>query len=91
MGAKGAVSILYRGESDVQRYEEEYIDKFSNPFPAAVRGRVEGGNGGEVIEVRKGLPWGGRGYGKGATSFIINKFCFTNIKHAPFHFYLLFK
>ena len=39
MGAKGAVSILYRGKSDVTSYEQEYIDKFSNPFPAAVRGK----------------------------------------------------
>merc|ERR1712002_132868 len=41
MGAKGAVSILYRGKSDVTKYENEYIDKFSNPFPAAVRGFVD--------------------------------------------------
>ena len=40
MGAKGAVSILYRGKSDVTQYENEYIDKFSNPFPAAVRGKL---------------------------------------------------
>lgn len=39
MGAKGAVSILYRGQKDVEKYEQEYIDKFSNPFPAAVRGQ----------------------------------------------------
>ncbi|ROT73579.1 carboxyl transferase domain protein [Penaeus vannamei] len=41
MGAKGAVSILYRGQSDVAKYEKEYIDKFGNPFPAAVRGFVD--------------------------------------------------
>ncbi|KAF2345667.1 Acetyl-CoA carboxylase [Trinorchestia longiramus] len=40
MGAKGAVSILYRDQADVQKYEEEYIKKFSNPFPAAVRGET---------------------------------------------------
>lgn len=40
MGAKGAVSILYRGQSDVAKYEKEYIDKFGNPFPAAVRGML---------------------------------------------------
>lgn len=38
MGAKGAVSILYRGKPDVQKYEAEYIEKFGNPFSAAVRG-----------------------------------------------------
>ena len=47
MGAKGAVSILYRGQKDVQRYEEEYVDKFGNPFPAAVRGFVD-----DIIEPR---------------------------------------
>jgi propionyl-CoA carboxylase beta chain len=38
MGAKGAVSILYRGKSDTDKYEREYIEKFGNPFSAAVRG-----------------------------------------------------
>lgn len=38
MGAKGAVSILYRGEKDVARIEQDYMEKFGNPFPAAVRG-----------------------------------------------------
>jgi propionyl-CoA carboxylase beta chain len=47
MGAKGAVSILYRGKSNVEQYEEEYIRKFGNPFPAAVRGFVD-----DVIEPR---------------------------------------
>ncbi|VDM50689.1 unnamed protein product, partial [Toxocara canis] len=42
MGAKGAVSILYRGDKKNQeKHEEEYIDLFSNPFPAAVRGFVD--------------------------------------------------
>ncbi|XGW35238.1 hypothetical protein V3C99_018898, partial [Haemonchus contortus] len=41
MGAKGAVSILFRGDKDVAKREEEYIDLFSNPFPAAVRGFVD--------------------------------------------------
>lgn len=39
MGAKGAVSILYRGEKDVTHIEQDYMDKFGNPFPAAVRGK----------------------------------------------------
>jgi len=47
MGAKGAVSILYRGTSEVERYEQEYIDKFGNPFPAAVRGFID-----DIIEPR---------------------------------------
>lgn len=41
MGAKGAVSILYRGKTDVQKYEQDYIEKFGNPFPAAIRGFVD--------------------------------------------------
>jgi propionyl-CoA carboxylase beta chain len=47
MGAKGAVSILYRGEKDVAKYEKEYIDLFGNPFPVAVRGFVD-----DIIEPR---------------------------------------
>lgn len=38
MGPKGAVAVLYKGSKDVQKYEQEYIDKFSSPFPAAVAG-----------------------------------------------------
>jgi len=42
MGAQGAVKIIFRGkEEDVKEREEEYIDKFANPFPAAVRGFVD--------------------------------------------------
>jgi len=41
MGAKGAVSVLYRGRKDVEALEQEYVEKFSNPFPAAVRGYVD--------------------------------------------------
>ncbi|XP_045470999.1 propionyl-CoA carboxylase beta chain, mitochondrial-like [Harmonia axyridis] len=47
MGAKGAVAILYRGKSDVQKYEAEYIEKFGNPFPAAQRGFID-----DIIEPR---------------------------------------
>ncbi|KAM9127832.1 propionyl-CoA carboxylase beta chain, mitochondrial isoform 2-T2 [Pangshura tecta] len=39
MGAKGAVQIIFRGkETDA---EAEYVNKFANPFPAAVRGFVD--------------------------------------------------
>lgn len=38
MGAKGAVTILFRGKPDMDQREAEYIDKFGNPFPAAQRG-----------------------------------------------------
>ncbi|KJH42455.1 carboxyl transferase domain protein [Dictyocaulus viviparus] len=41
MGAKGAVSILYRGSKDLAKHEQEYNDLFSNPFPAARRGFVD--------------------------------------------------
>ncbi|KAI9562996.1 hypothetical protein GHT06_010452 [Daphnia sinensis] len=47
MGAKGAVSILYRGKGNVEQYEQEYIKKFGNPFPAAVKGFVD-----DIIEPR---------------------------------------
>lgn len=38
MGAKGAVSILYRGQENVEEYEREYVEKFRNPFAVANRG-----------------------------------------------------
>ncbi|PIK52435.1 putative propionyl-CoA carboxylase beta chain, mitochondrial [Apostichopus japonicus] len=41
MGAQGAVKIIFRGESDIAQAEQEYIEKFANPFPAAVRGFVD--------------------------------------------------
>ncbi|CAG0882899.1 unnamed protein product [Cyprideis torosa] len=41
MGAKGAVQILHRNAEDLAQKEQEYIQKFSNPFPAAVRGFVD--------------------------------------------------
>lgn len=41
MGAQGAVSIIYRGKKDVQKYVEEYVNKFGNPFPASTRGFVD--------------------------------------------------
>ncbi|CAH0557159.1 unnamed protein product [Brassicogethes aeneus] len=47
MGAKGAVSILFRGKPDVEKYEAEYMDKFGNPFSAAQRGFVD-----DIIEPR---------------------------------------
>ena len=34
---QGAVSIIFRGK-DQAKNEAEYIEKFANPFPAAVRG-----------------------------------------------------
>lgn len=41
MGAKGAVSVLFRGDKDNHaKHEEEYTELFSNPFPAAVRGKL---------------------------------------------------
>ncbi|CAG0922425.1 unnamed protein product [Notodromas monacha] len=49
MGAKGAVKILFGGKSadEVAKAEQEYMDKFGNPFPAAVRGFVD-----DIIEPR---------------------------------------
>merc|ERR1712212_630464 len=40
MGAKGAVSIIFRDPSEAASMEAEYVDKFANPFPAATRGYV---------------------------------------------------
>ncbi|KAE9555065.1 hypothetical protein FO519_001726 [Halicephalobus sp. NKZ332] len=48
MGAKGAVSILFRNDKASQaKKEEEYTELFSNPFPAAVRGFID-----DIIEPR---------------------------------------
>ncbi|PVU87750.1 hypothetical protein BB559_002701 [Furculomyces boomerangus] len=41
MGAKGAVEIIFRHESDRSHAEAEYIDKFANPLPAAQRGFLD--------------------------------------------------
>lgn len=41
MGAKGAVAILHRGKSNLDRLEQDYIEKFSNPFVAAKLGYVD--------------------------------------------------
>lgn len=46
MGAKGAVSIIFRGK-DQAKNEAEYIEKFANPFPASKRGFVD-----DIIEPR---------------------------------------
>lgn len=35
---KGAVQIIFRGKESQAEAEAEYIEKFANPFPAAVRG-----------------------------------------------------
>eukprot|EP00126_Sphaerothecum_destruens_P002877 Sdes_comp16283_c0_seq1m5595 len=50
MGAKGAVSILYKGheKSELGEFEKEYSHKFANPFPAATRGYVD-----DIIAPRK--------------------------------------
>uniref|UniRef100_A0A3P8UX28 Propionyl-CoA carboxylase beta chain, mitochondrial n=1 Tax=Cynoglossus semilaevis TaxID=244447 RepID=A0A3P8UX28_CYNSE len=41
MGAKGAVQIIFRGNENQAEAEAEYVEKFANPFPAAVRGFVD--------------------------------------------------
>ncbi|MCJ8740472.1 hypothetical protein PDJAM_G00059290 [Pangasius djambal] len=41
MGAKGAVQIIFRGKDNQGEAEAEYVEKFANPFPAAVRGFVD--------------------------------------------------
>jgi len=49
MGAKGAVNIIFRGyNSETQKKKEkEYVEKFANPYPAAIRGYVD-----DIIEPR---------------------------------------
>uniref|UniRef100_A0A8C3B0S0 Propionyl-CoA carboxylase beta chain, mitochondrial n=1 Tax=Cyclopterus lumpus TaxID=8103 RepID=A0A8C3B0S0_CYCLU len=41
MGAKGAVQIIFRGKENQAEAEAEYVEKFANPFPAALRGFVD--------------------------------------------------
>merc|ERR1711935_498778 len=41
MGAKGAVSIIFRDPAEAETREAEYVEKFANPFPAATRGYVD--------------------------------------------------
>lgn len=41
MGAKGAVEIIFKGHENVAAAQAEYVEKFANPFPAAVRGFVD--------------------------------------------------
>jgi len=48
MGASGAVGILYRNDPDPKAREQEYKDRFCNPFAAASRGFIDA-----IIEPRK--------------------------------------
>ncbi|HEY4798144.1 MAG TPA: carboxyl transferase domain-containing protein, partial [Bacteroidia bacterium] len=41
MGAKGAVEIIFKGEKDMNKKEEEYIEHFANPYRAAERGYID--------------------------------------------------
>lgn len=41
MGAKGAVEIIFKGDKDLKKKEEEYLAHFANPFRAAERGYVD--------------------------------------------------
>lgn len=42
------MEIIFKGHENVEAAQAEYIEKFANPFPAAVRGRDCGGKGGFV-------------------------------------------
>ena len=35
------MSIIFRGSKNQQDQEAEYVEKFANPFPAAVRGQSD--------------------------------------------------
>lgn len=37
--SQGAVQIIFRGKDNQAEAEAEYVEKFANPFPAAVRGK----------------------------------------------------
>lgn len=37
--SQGAVQIIFRGKDNQKEAEAEYVEKFANPFPAAVRGK----------------------------------------------------
>ena len=37
---QGAVQIIFRGKDNQAEAEAEYVEKFANPFPAAVRGEI---------------------------------------------------
>ena len=41
MGPKGAVEIIFKGEKDLKKKEEEYTEHFANPYRAAERGYVD--------------------------------------------------
>jgi propionyl-CoA carboxylase beta chain len=41
MGPKGAVEIIFKGENDLKKKEEEYTEHFANPYRAAERGYVD--------------------------------------------------
>jgi len=41
MGAQGAVGFIFRGDKDLKAREEEYKERFCNPFSAAARGFVD--------------------------------------------------
>lgn len=37
------MEIIFKGHQDVEAAQAEYVEKFANPFPAAVRGGPGGG------------------------------------------------
>ena len=43
MGSKGAVEIIFRGQTKDEQAKQEagYIEKFSNPFSAAAKGYID--------------------------------------------------
>jgi propionyl-CoA carboxylase beta chain len=41
MGAKGAVEIIFKGEKDLKKKEDDYIEHFANPYRAAERGYID--------------------------------------------------
>lgn len=41
MGAKGAVEIIFKGEKELKKKEEEYLEHFANPYRAAERGFID--------------------------------------------------
>lgn len=42
------MEIIFKGHQDVEAAQAEYVEKFANPFPAAVRG---GSDGDQVLSI----------------------------------------
>ncbi len=51
MGGSGAAEIIFRGDPEIEKKTQEYIDEFSTPYKAAERGFID-----QVIEPKETRP-----------------------------------